>query len=854
MVISALMFGLIGWTGLAFLGGVAFLDFLRPSLQRHTGVANTNDAVAALVGAPLRWASASMADHDIPRLRLEIKDNPLSILDQWRDDTKGRVLARAAGSEFVSAEIQMDEKTVGIRLRLEGEASDSRSDEKWSMGVHVKETQDPLFDLRRFSLHSPETDAFQTEPIVLDHHRREGVLTPRHFLVDLSLNGDDIGLMALEESLSIELLESQQRSPGIIIRFREDPLVEFSVAPVSAFASSPLELETSTGVGDPLEMATRMLRSFVEGTRAASEVFDIEQMSRFIAVSEVWTSKAALHWQNLRFYFNPNTLLLEPIAFDIDMQSPYVGTGMVSLSQPFFARLLDDPRMRTAFVSNLQRIAGEMTNGVTTARVRELEESIRSVLNREFPMRRAINMDPLERRAATLVTVSPENIELFQPSLVAPHAVYPDAVLAHLERDALGDYIEFVNVLPVPVIVDSLAHPALKRAERRPLTLSPPDTLPLTLPPTELRGRPTPIRLRYKALADARRIEGRYFVQGQRQQHEFEALPYAAPLDRHPITTSTLEQILEAHRFLAWDESTGRLRAAAGERIVEGSMVLPAGVGLLLDPGTTLRFRQGEALIASGPLVFLGNVDEPVILEGIDSDSLWSGIVSFRSDEAHQWKNVIVRNTSGIDRPGWLLTGGVTLRDADVQIEDSLFESNRCEDALNLVRSEFELINTRFVDVPSDAFDGDFSNGRVVGGSFSNVGGDGIDVSGANVRIENVTLTQIHDKALSIGEGSHARISGVRVDGAGTALASKDTSHTEIADSLFERIDFTAIMAYVKKPEYGPSEIIASNIILREVGREALAQLGSRVTLNGVEIEPEAIDIDSLYKQGHMRK
>ena len=36
--------------------------------------------------------------------------------------------------------------------------------------------------------------------------------------------------------------------------------------------------------------------------------------------------------------------------------------------------------------------------------------------------------------------------------------------------------------------------------------------------------------------------------------------------------------------------------------------------------------------------------------------------------------------------------------------------------------------------------------------------------------------------------------------------------------------------------------------------REALAQLGSRVTLNGVEITPEEIDIETLYKRGHMRK
>ena len=316
----------------------------------------------------------------------------------------------------------------------------------------------------------------------------------------------------------------------------------------------------------------------------------------------------------------------------------------------------------------------------------------------------------------------------------------------------------------------------------------------------------------------------------------------------------TLDETLEQHPFLRLDDKTGRLRAPAGDQLIDGSLILPVGIGLELVTGTTLRFRRGEALIASGPLVFRGSPDFPVVLESSDADSLWSGIVVLHSDEAHDWKNVIVRHTSGITRGAWTLTGGVTLRNSQVRIEDSLFEANESEDALNLVHSEFELLNVRFVDTPSDAFDGDFVKGRVVGGSYEDIGGDGIDVSGSEIEIQGVSLSRVHDKALSIGEGSRATITNVRVNDAGTALASKDASHTEITNSRFSQIGFTAIMAYIKKPEYGPSDIIARNIELQDVGRKAMAQLGSRVQLNDVEIAPEAIDIEGLYDSGHMRK
>jgi hypothetical protein len=253
-------------------------------------------------------------------------------------------------------------------------------------------------------------------------------------------------------------------------------------------------------------------------------------------------------------------------------------------------------------------------------------------------------------------------------------------------------------------------------------------------------------------------------------------------------------------------------------------------------------------------LIFRGSPDSPVVLSSVDDQSLWSGVASLHSAESHDWKHVIVRNTSGIARGGWILTGGVTLHNATVRIEDCLFESNQSEDALNLVRSEFELINTRITNTPSDAFDGDFVSGRISGGFYEDIGGDGIDVSGSNITIENTRLRRVHDKALSIGEGSQARISGVHVEDAGTAVASKDASRTEVSDSEFERIRYIAIMAYVKKPEYGPSEVSAEKITLRQVGKEALAQRGSRVVLNGLEVEPEDADIDLLYKQGYMQK
>jgi hypothetical protein len=62
-----------------------------------------------------------------------------------------------------------------------------------------------------------------------------------------------------------------------------------------------------------------LLRGFIEGTLPASEVFDVERIGGFIAVSQFWGAWHAIRWHNLRFYLNPMTMRLEPIAFDANV-------------------------------------------------------------------------------------------------------------------------------------------------------------------------------------------------------------------------------------------------------------------------------------------------------------------------------------------------------------------------------------------------------------------------------------------------------------------------------------------------------------------------------------------------------
>jgi hypothetical protein len=338
---------------------------------------------------------------------------------------------------------------------------------------------------------------------------------------------------------------------------------------------------------------------------------------------------------------------------------------------------------------------------------------------------------------------------------------------------------------------------------------------------------------------------------------ELVAAPDVASLRRNPIPTASLEDSLQRHPFLTWDAARRRLRAASGTWVVRGSLVLPEGVGLDLVPGTTLRFGEGEMLLGSGPLHFRGGEDAPVVLEGLPASAgagTWQGLAVLRSGAPHIWEHVVVRNTTGIDRDGWRLTGGVTLRASRVQIDSSRFSGNRAEDAVNLIRSGFTFRGVSIREASSDAFDCDFCEGRVIGGRISAVGGDGIDVSGSDVQVDGGVFEDIRDKAISVGERSRLVARNLEIRSVGTAVAGKDGSEVIFEDSSVSDVRNAAIMAYIKKAEFGPGRVSARNIRMSGVARAAVAQHGSRIDIDGVAQVPEEVDVEDLYERGVMKK
>jgi len=315
-----------------------------------------------------------------------------------------------------------------------------------------------------------------------------------------------------------------------------------------------------------------------------------------------------------------------------------------------------------------------------------------------------------------------------------------------------------------------------------------------------------------------------------------------------PVQPS-VEEALERYPFLALSDQPGFLELRPGSWQVEGDLVLPDGLGLWATQPVTLTFDREALLFSNGPLLLRGPREGGIYFG--PKENHWAGLIVLQAgtEMASSLHNVEIRATAGISRDGWITTGGVTFYESPVVLSNCRLLDSIAEDTINVVRAEFEFTRSEFGHTASDAFDGDFVQGRIEQCAFHDVRGDGIDVSGSEVTVQGVSLLRVYDKGISAGESSVVNVRDVRARDVGIVIASKDMSHVVAQDVYIARAWVAGLAAFLKKMEYGPASIQASHVVFEDESSQALVQTGSSVTINEKEVATTELDVDELYRR-----
>ncbi len=813
------------------------------------------ESVTPFLRSGLEWPKnrlkALLAEPE--HLAIDIKWEDLQRLAHQRQVALERGSLRVGPDDFVPATIKHGGDEFDVKLRLKGDGVEHLLGDKWSYRVKVK-GGNTLFGMKQFSLHHPRTRNWLFEWFAQEAMRREGIVALRYDFLDVSVNGKPRGIYAIEEHFEKRLIEHNERREGPIIRFNEDLMWDEIVQQVRPFLGSDpsgsgqyiaSEIDgfqssrtlTDEALSAQYKTAVSLLHRFRLGELVTGKVFDLKKTATYFALIDLLGGEHGTRWNNIRFYYNPVSSRLEPIAFDMLAGQP---VGSLSLAgfgnrvrRGVFVPRLDrlnssffqDLELCSLYISELERVsAPAFLEDLLESQRAALDERL-SVLYTEFPYYE-FSPEVLRRNQAYIrsALAPAKGLHAFLGSVGEGQAVLEVGATQFLPVELLALRVgEKVIELPATVAL---------RPRARDATVSY-TQVPVALPSTIADGLLTegPLAVSYRILGTS--IE------------RWAPLTPHAQLPRPMVAEDLLRAApnIGQFEFLRLDESAGTIWIAGGEHGIDIDMVIPSGFLVECGPGTTLQLTGGAMILSRSPLRWTGTEDAPIVVNSPDGTG--QGLFVLQAGGLSSLDQVVFEDLTSADRDGWTLTGAVTFHESPVSLRHVEVLENTCEDGLNLVRSAFELDGCTFVGSFSDSFDADFCTGSISDTTFLRSGNDSIDVSGSDLVIDRVTVRRCGDKAVSAGEASVVTATGLVVEQTRIGLASKDLSNVLVSDLRLVDCEF-GLVAFQKKSEFGPGTLSVGALETVNVRRLSLVEEGSSVTIGQNPIRERASDIQQI--------
>lgn len=299
-------------------------------------------------------------------LTLQISDGNLRRLKAKRDEALRIGVLQTAEGDWVDGMLKDEAGEMPVKIRLKGDWPDHLRGEKWSYRVKIGEGR-AWRGLKTFSLQNPESRNFLMEWLFHQFLHQEDILTTRYDFIHLQLNEQDLGIYALEEHFTSELLEAQHRIPGPLVKLSEAGVWEIRAAELTlglepacelpVFAAATVEAFGEDQVNEPIFhaqflQAQSLLNQARFRLRPHRELFDLDRAAKRHAATDLFRAFHSLIWHNQRWYFNPITAKLEPLVYDgypgtdltMQFQGPFSGFQASGLHiDGRYSELMDAP-------------------------------------------------------------------------------------------------------------------------------------------------------------------------------------------------------------------------------------------------------------------------------------------------------------------------------------------------------------------------------------------------------------------------------------------------------------------------------------------------------------------------------
>lgn len=797
-------------------------------------------------------------------LHLQVSDKAMATLRKKREAALRSGVLENSEDGWVGARI-IDSAglEIPVNLRLKGDRLEHLEGEKWSFRLRVK-APNAWKRMVSFSVHTPAARYYLHEWLLHRMWQKEDVLTTRYDFIELFLNGKSLGIYAYEEHFEKELPEFSHRREGPIVKLNEDGfwagverqlshhgysrlgsahnIMEKDNADIGTFNEG--KITGSPTLSKQYEQARELLNQFQFGLKPPADIFDLERLAKFYAISDVLNAYHGIIWHNQRFYYNPVTSRLEPIGFDgyggpPAQQYTFLGQGALDPAamdaKTIFAYLFQDEEFTALYIQYLYQFTSpEYVNRFLAEATNDWAPRLQW-LQMEFPDYQP-ELSKFVEQAAYL------------HSLILPFE--SGSLKTHTQGTSGGKKQVLVgNAHSLPVQIIGYGYGAQKQAV----------ALNLMLPGQPPRHLLTRIQ-RDTGVNDLRGVRFLYQFADKFQSirhyepleiplaatHLFFKVPgvdstFSAPISKwkKPENGTTAQRLFDKVSPVSntyWVVEGKTIRFRPGKHRIATDVLIPEGFEVVFGEGVTLDLVQKARFISRSPVQMIGSEDAPIKIHSSDQSA--QGFTILQATKSSILKHVVFEDLNTLREDSWILTGAVNFYESEVHFYRCTFHRNHCEDALNVIRSTYKMEYCRFSETEYDAFDSDFCKGEINNSTFTDIGNDAMDFSGSIVTTRDCKAIRCGDKGISTGEESDVTALNFIVENANIGAASKDFSTLYFRDVTLKNCE-QGFAAYQKKPEFGGAHIVVEGYKAEGIRRLYAISKGCSLQLGEQRILPE---------------
>ena len=635
-----------------------------------------------------------------------------------------------------------------------------------------------LWGLEEFAFQKPITRNYTYEYLFHKLLGYVGLTKIKYFFINLYINDQNLGVYAVEESFSKELIERQKLRNGPIFGISEEygevyPNVKYELYSEKYWVEEHPKM---------ISNLYSILNNIKNGDTHINDHFELDKWAKYLAIIDLTGSYHGSLAKSVKKYYNPITALFEPIGYDLHKGAGKFDNFILldflqeNRSQCIYLCVHKDWYLKFFLDKN-----GKLNFNFINLYINYLIKFADKKFIKEFINENKAQLKNFNR------AIYKDNSKVDKINRVGlGYFIYDDKYL-YKRSNLIKQRINSIDLNSVTI---SKTKDVLKyedyEASRFPLKAETLNCKSIA----EKENLYLAGKMEILLNTSCKKIKvfdhkGNYKIFDLKENIVLKS-------DKIPNFRNNFKNIKNYKLLSKISENNF---AIDKDLIINENTLLTKETRLIIK-NRNIDIRNNAIFLVEGEIEFENNKNNTSSIFSSDG----SGAVIF-SQNKFRFKNLIFKNLSSPKLDDLILYGGINFINSEVYLDNITISNSNDEDAMNIINSKSFLSNIKFENIFADALDIDFGKSNFNNIKCFNVNNDCLDISGAQVVGGELYVYDTKDKGISIGEGSRVNIDNITTINNRVALAVKDGSIADVNNISFKN-NLYDIALFNKKKEF----------------------------------------------------